>query len=63
MLIFWQALAFAACALFDLLPSTQVQCRFDVPVAELWQAPPPGRASDLVKAPATDPRAVDTALQ
>jgi hypothetical protein len=37
MLVFWQAVAFTACALLDLLPSTEVYCRFDVSVV----APPP----------------------
>jgi hypothetical protein len=40
MLIALQALAFAGCALLDMLPSTEVQCRIDVPVV-VWSAPPP----------------------
>ena len=39
MLIVWQALAFTACVLFGLLPSSDVQCRFDAPVVA--PSPPP----------------------
>jgi hypothetical protein len=39
MLVFWQALAFTACALLDLLPSTEVYCRFDVSVLASPPAP------------------------
>ena len=41
MLLVWQVLAFTACALLDLLPSTEVYCRLDVPVALISPAPPP----------------------
>jgi hypothetical protein len=39
-LVLLQAVAFAGCVLFDLLPSTEVECRFGVPVVG-WSAPPP----------------------
>jgi len=39
MLVLLQAVAFAGCILVDLLPSTEVQCRFGVPVAS-WSTPP-----------------------
>jgi hypothetical protein len=38
MLVLLQALAFAGCVLFDLLPSTEVECRFGAPLAT-WSAP------------------------
>jgi hypothetical protein len=38
MLVLLQAVAFAGCVLFDLLPSTEVECRFGVPLAT-WSAP------------------------
>jgi len=37
-LVLLQAVAFAGCVLFDLLPSTEVECRFGVPVAS-WEPP------------------------
>jgi hypothetical protein len=37
MLVLLQAVAFAGCVLFDLLPSTEVECRFGVPLAS-WSA-------------------------
>ena len=49
MLIFWQALAFTACSLLGLLPSTEVYCNFSVSVT----APPP--------APPEPPQAASTA--
>ena len=53
MLIFWQALAFTACALLDLLPSTEVQCSFGVSVMAAPPAPPepPQAASTARTAP------------
>jgi hypothetical protein len=37
MLVLLQAVAFAGCVLFDLLPSTEVECRFGVPLAS-WSS-------------------------
>ena len=54
MLIMWQALAFAACVLFDLLPSSEVQCRFDAPVVALSPPPSPAPAKPA-EPPVADP--------
>jgi len=40
-LVLLQAVAFAGCVLLGLLPSTEVECRFGVPVVT-WSAPPAG---------------------
>ena len=53
MLMVLQALAFAGCVLLDLLPSTEVQCRFDVPLVT-WPAPPPVGSDDPAVAPHDD---------
>ena len=42
MLVLLQAVAFAGCVLFDLLPSTEVDCRFGVPLATWSAAAPAG---------------------
>src|SRR5437867_1327480 len=60
MLLMWQALAFTACVLIGLLPSTEVQCQFDVPLAEISPAPSPVSVSKPAELPAADPRPVVT---
>jgi hypothetical protein len=40
-LLLLQAVLFTACVLVGLLPSTDVACRFDVPVAAISPATPP----------------------
>jgi hypothetical protein len=61
MLIMWQALAFTACVLVGLLPSTEVQCRFDVPVVEISPAPSPvGAPKPVEPRAAADPPPVVT---
>jgi hypothetical protein len=45
-------LAFTGCALLGLLPSVEVDCRLDVPLA--WVSPPPPAST-----PADDPRLED----
>ena len=59
MLIMWQALAFTACVLVGLLPSTEVDCRFNMPVAEI-SPPPPVVAPKPAEPPAVDPPPVVT---
>lgn len=62
MTVVLQALAFAGCALLDLLPGTDVYCRFDVPVMT-WSVPPAPsgppcadpQAPDCPEAPSPDP--------
>ncbi len=54
MLVVLQALAFAGCVLLDMLPSTEVQCRFDVPLVT-WPAPPPVGSKDPAVAPEAEP--------
>jgi len=55
MLIVWQAVAFTACVLFGLLPSTEVECRFEAPVVEIAPAPSPVVAPKPVEPPAKSP--------
>jgi len=45
MLVLLRAVAFAGCVLFDLLPSTEVECRFGVPVASWSTQPPAGEGA------------------
>jgi len=53
-LLVLQALAFAGCVLIDLLPSTEVDCRFGVPLAT-WEAPPPASGNAPATCPAPPP--------
>lgn len=57
MLVLLQAVAFAGCVLFDLLPSTEVECRFGVPLGT-WGSPPP--AGEYAPSFCADPASVDT---
>ena len=58
MLVLLQAVAFAGCVLLDLLPSTEVECRFGVPVTS-WSAP----AATGEDAPGMCPAAPDVACR
>ena len=51
-----RALAFAGCVLVDLLPNTEVDCRFDAPLA-LVGAPAPASGSAPAECPAPPPSA------
>jgi len=55
MLFVAQVLAFTACCLASLLPSTQVECGFSAPVAALSSPPappPPARPPEATVSPA-----------
>jgi hypothetical protein len=51
MMVMLQALAFAGCALLDLLPAVEVDCRLGVPLAT-WGAPATAGGSAPAECPA-----------
>ena len=50
-MVILRALAFAGCVVLDLLPGTEVDCHFAVPLAA-WPAPAGGSADAPVACPA-----------
>ena len=56
MLVVLQAAAFAGCVLLDLLPSTEVDCRFGTTLA-VWGAPAAASGSAPAECPAPPPPA------
>jgi len=62
MLVVLQALAFAGCVLIDLLPSTEVDCRFGVPLASWWTPAAPS-ANAPAECPAPPPPSLVPAEQ
>lgn len=57
MVVLLRALAFAACVLVDLLPSTEVHCRFDAPLC-VWSEPAPeAPPAELPPPPPAEPPA------
>ena len=62
MLVVLQAIAFAGCVLLDMLPSTEVECYFNVPLVSL-PAPPPVGSDDPAVAPGHDSPSDTTAAE
>lgn len=54
MLVVLQAVAFAGCVLIDMLPGTEVDCRFGVPLAT-WSAPAAVSGNAPAECPAPPP--------
>jgi hypothetical protein len=53
-LVLLQAVAFAGCVLVDLIPGTEVDCHFGLPIAA-WGAPAPSGADTPLACPVPSP--------